>query len=195
MLSALFSPILVILLTFQVQGFKTCPSLGTAKQQKSFSTIGIPTLTLGMLRSSDLMFPSLGSLTRELMSWPNPRVSDLQRSLNFVDGGIRTDIFETAEHYHMDFELPGFATDQVKVLVDENVVTIKAKREDTVEKEGTTWHLKERVSDELERRFTLPKNADMDKAKVQGKNGVLSVTIPKKNIPEKQMRSLPITTA
>ncbi|XP_057789116.1 17.6 kDa class I heat shock protein-like isoform X6 [Salvia miltiorrhiza] len=88
---------------------------------------------------------------------------------------------ETAEAHVLKVDLPGVKKGEVKVEVENGcIIQISGERRLEEEKnENVKWRLVERSSGKFMRRFRLPENANLAKAKVAMENGVLTVTVPK----------------
>jgi HSP20 family protein len=89
------------------------------------------------------------------------------------------DIRETDQNLIVEAELPGFTKDQIDVSVEQGILTISAHREAEQESEGE-HHLKERTSQRVHRRFTLPTTVDSENVEAHLDQGVLTLTLPKK---------------
>ena len=63
------------------------------------------------------------------------------------------------------------------------------------EEKTDTWHLVERSSGKFMRRLRLPENAKMDEIKAAMENGVLTVTVPKKEVKKAEAKSIEIEAA
>ena len=75
------------------------------------------------------------------------------------------------------------SNDAINVEVKDNdVLVISGQREEKQEKggEGGTWHRVERSFGSFERRFQLPRDADVENVSANCKNGELRVTVPKR---------------
>jgi HSP20 family protein len=95
----------------------------------------------------------------------------------------RVDWKETPEAHVFKADLPGLKKEEVKVEVeDDRVLQISGERNVEKEDKNDTWHRVERSSGEFLRRFRLPEDAKMDQAKASMENGVLTVTVPKKEL-------------
>lgn len=122
----------------------------------------------------------------------NPRaVTDFDRALDSIasrvfadvaDGGeLRADVRETANAYIVQFDVPGVAKEDITVDVDEKSVRVEAtfKRETA---EGDKAVLSERLSGSVSRAFRLPVAVDAEQASARHEHGVLTLTLPKKNV-------------
>ncbi|MGM0431438.1 MAG: Hsp20/alpha crystallin family protein [Spirochaetota bacterium] len=92
------------------------------------------------------------------------------------------DVRETDSEYVLEAEIPGYSEDNVDVNVDNHVLHISSKKEEdrTEGGEDKGYVLKERKSYSFDRSFVLPENVDEDKIKGTFKNGILTLTMPKK---------------
>lgn len=90
------------------------------------------------------------------------------------------DIYETENSIGLIVELPGMTEKDVDVTVDKSLLTIKGERrfENEVNKEN--YHRVERSFGSFMRSFQLPGTVDTTKVQAEQKNGVLTITLPKK---------------
>ena len=88
------------------------------------------------------------------------------------------DIRETKDSYILNIEIPGAAKEDVKMWVDDNILTISGEKK-KISAEGQTELLSERSFGKFERAFRLPKSIDKSNIKAEFVNGVLIVSIPK----------------
>jgi HSP20 family protein len=109
----------------------------------------------------------------------------------------RVDVRETPEAYLMDMDLPGLSEKDVEISLKDRVLSIasvqEAKKEENETKDGVQYLIRERRSSCFSRRFTLPEDIDAAKVEANFRNGVLSVTIPRKE--ESQSRQIQIKSA
>jgi HSP20 family protein len=78
-------------------------------------------------------------------------------------------------------EVPGLTKDQVKVEVQNDVLTIRGEKRENVESTPKKKYIyKELKESSFSRSFQLYDNLDVDKIKAKFENGVLELTIPKK---------------
>jgi len=89
------------------------------------------------------------------------------------------DLVETEDHFVLRADLPGVAEDDVKVELEDNVLTISGERrhEEEVKKGG--FLRVERATGVFARTLTLPEGVDADAVEASFDKGVLEVRIPK----------------
>lgn len=93
----------------------------------------------------------------------------------------RLDVKETEKSYEIQAELPGVNKEDVKVSVDGQRVTIEAEcREANERREGETVVYAERTARRFMRSFALPTEVDDGTAQARLENGVLQLSLPKK---------------
>lgn len=96
-------------------------------------------------------------------------------------GGIRIDVIEDDSGYTVKAELPGVEKNDIDVKIEGNLVSIAAKIErDSELKEGERVVRRERYSGSVSRAFTLASDIDDTAASAQYKDGILTLSLPKK---------------
>jgi len=94
---------------------------------------------------------------------------------------IRLDVTESDSAYTVKAELPGVDKQNIDVKIDGSMVSIAAKIErDTEQKEGERVVRRERYTGAVSRSFTLASDIDDASSSAQYKDGVLTLTLPKK---------------
>ena len=93
------------------------------------------------------------------------------------------DVVETGDHFVLKADLPGLSENDVKIELEENVLTISGERKVEHEQKGEGYYRVERSFGAFSRSLTLPEGVDADAIKANFDNGVLEVRIPK---PEQQ---------
>jgi HSP20 family protein len=106
------------------------------------------------------------------------------------------DVKSDAKQYTLSAEIPGVASDNVKIEVHDHVLTISGekKAEEKKEDEKKQWHVSERSFGSFSRTMTLPEDADLEHITAQQKDGVLTVTVPRATQTENK-KMIEITTA
>jgi HSP20 family protein len=89
------------------------------------------------------------------------------------------DITEDDKEYLVKAELPEVKKEEVKVTVEEGVLSIHGERKVEKEEKGRKFHRIERAYGSFERSFTLPDDADATRITSDFKDGVLKVRLPK----------------
>jgi HSP20 family protein len=89
------------------------------------------------------------------------------------------DIAEDDKEYLIKAELPEVKKEDVKVTVENGVLTITGERKFEKEEKNKKYHRVERAYGSFMRSFTLPQGAAGDKINAQFKDGVLKVHLPK----------------
>lgn len=93
----------------------------------------------------------------------------------------RMNVIETERSYEIDVDLPGVAKQDVKVSIDGKRVQIEAEFQQANERrEGETVVYAERTARRFMRSFTLPHEVDDSTAQARIENGVLHLSLPKK---------------
>jgi HSP20 family protein len=88
-------------------------------------------------------------------------------------------ISETETDYLIKAELPEVSKEDVKVTVDENVITISGERRKEAEHKDEKIHRVESFYGQFSRSFRLPEDADVAAIQAESRNGVLKVRVPK----------------
>ncbi|MFW5807134.1 MAG: Hsp20/alpha crystallin family protein [Spirochaetota bacterium] len=109
------------------------------------------------------------------------------------------DVIEEDERYLLEAELPGMTEKDVDVRVEDNLLTITARRTESTD-EGTAtegaseenrrYLMRERGNPEYRRSFVLPKDADRSNIEARFTNGILSLEV--KKLPEAKPRQINI---
>jgi HSP20 family protein len=89
------------------------------------------------------------------------------------------DITEDDKEYVIKAELPELRKEDVKVSVENGVLTISGERKFEKEEKKKKYHRVERGYGSFVRTFALPEDADANKAKAQFKQGILELHLPK----------------
>jgi len=108
----------------------------------------------------------------------------------------KVDVKENKDSYVLDMDLPGRSDKDINLELKDKVLTISSHKEETKEEkspdkkdkdnkkvdENGEWLIRERRTSDFTRRFTLPEDINEEKVNAAFKNGVLTVTIPRKVI-------------
>ncbi|HSE57734.1 MAG TPA: Hsp20/alpha crystallin family protein [Nitrospiraceae bacterium] len=89
------------------------------------------------------------------------------------------DISETDEEFQIKAELPGVKKEDVKVTLENGILTLQGERKQEREDKDLKFHRIERSYGQFVRSFTLPDLVDDAKVKAEYKDGVLKLRLPK----------------
>lgn len=93
----------------------------------------------------------------------------------------RLNVAETDKSFEVEAELPGVAKEDVKVAIDERRVTIEAEaKRESAQQEGENMVYAERSVRRYMRSFMLPTEVDDAGAQARLENGILMLSLPKK---------------
>lgn len=106
-----------------------------------------------------------------------------EEAIATADWAPIVDITEDENEYLVKAEFPGLKKEEVKVSVQEGVMTISGERKIEKEEKTKKYHRIERSYGKFERSFTLPDQADGTKVSAEFKDGVLQVHLPKTEKP------------
>jgi HSP20 family protein len=84
------------------------------------------------------------------------------------------------QDYHITLELPGVDEKDISLSAHDGTVLVKGEKKTEREEKGETWFFSERQYGAFSRSFRLPPDADESKVAADLKNGVLTITVPKK---------------
>jgi len=104
----------------------------------------------------------------------------------------KVDVKENSDSYTLEMDLPGKTDKDVNIELHKNVLTISSEVADTNEapkdeakdskENDVKWLIRERSFLDFSRSFTLPDDVDCEKLAASVKNGVLTVSMPRKAI-------------
>lgn len=90
------------------------------------------------------------------------------------------DIYETDDSIVLKAELPGINPDDVEVRVEDNTLYLKGERKFEKETQQGNLHRVERSYGTFNRSFALPGSIEADKVQAKYKDGILTLTMPKR---------------
>ena len=106
---------------------------------------------------------------------------------SFGDEGIgrgawnpNVDIYENKDQIILEAELPGMNRDDFELTIENNVITLRGERRFEKRDDTDNYHRVERAYGSFTRSFTLPQTVSGEGANAEYRNGVLRVTLPKR---------------
>lgn len=136
------------------------------------------------------------SPARDLATFPSD-IASMQREMNRVFNSFfhgeadeefplaastwrpAVDITEGDSAFLVKMELPGVTKEDVKITMENNLLTVRGEKKEEKETKGTNVHRIERGYGLFQRSFTLPATVKGEKIEASFRDGILSITLPK----------------
>ena len=113
-----------------------------------------------------------------LAGFPNRMGSGEIHSLTVADWSPEVDISQDDHEYLLKADLPEMRKDDVRVTVEDGVLSVSGERKSVKEDQKKKFHRIERSFGTFRRSFTLPEDADSTKVTAEFRDGVLKVHLP-----------------
>jgi len=130
-----------------------------------------------------------GALTR----WePFAELGELRSQLDRMFGGSETgwtpaiDVVRDDGSLVIRADVPGLKPEEVKIEVEDDILTVSGEHEDTKEEKDKRFLRRERRYGSFRRSMALPAGVDASKIEAKTRDGVVEVTIPLPEAPEKK---------
>jgi HSP20 family protein len=101
------------------------------------------------------------------------------------------DIYEDLNSIVLEADLPGIKPEDFKLSIENYKLTLSGERKFEKDERGENFHRIERSYGSFTRNFTLPSTVNVDEVKAEFKDGVLRVTLPKRE--EVKAREIQVT--
>lgn len=111
-----------------------------------------------------------------------PRFGNGNGGLKLADWSPQVDITEDDKEYLVKADLPEMKREEIKVNVEDGVLSVSGERKTEKEEKGKKFHRTERSYGTFLRSFTLPDDADGTKVAAEFKDGMLKVHLPKNTV-------------
>lgn len=111
---------------------------------------------------------------------------------SMVTPTFKVDISEDEKAFYFSADIPGVTRNDVKVTMDDDVLSICAERTQHEEEKKKNYHRVERSWGSLSRSFTIGDNVDPDHIEASYDNGVLKIVVPKKEHAEKKVKEISV---
>ena len=127
---------------------------------------------------------SLQNRFNQFLNQSNPSFGGLgagvDQPLMFSSFAPPVDIYEDEHSITVQAELPGISEEDVDIRLENNILTISGERKLENEQKQDNFHRIERSYGRFTRSFTLPSSVDTEHINAQFENGVLKVTMAKR---------------
>ena len=144
-----------------------------------------------LAKRTENYFPSIFDrfFNNDLMDWNLGNFSSTDTSLPAVN------VKEDDNEFEIDVAAPGMSKNDFKINFQNNVLTISSEKKEEKEDKKESYTRKEFSYQSFQRSFTVAENAvDSDKISAKYDNGILHITLPKKEeIKPKPMREIKIS--
>jgi HSP20 family protein len=101
-------------------------------------------------------------------------------------------IAETENEFNVELAVPGLKKEDFKISLDKNVLTVSSEKKTENVEEGKKFSKREYSYNSFSRSFTLPESADPSKIEADYTDGILTLTITKKEEAKFQSREIAI---
>jgi HSP20 family protein len=140
----------------------------------------IPSVVNDFFNSERVLFPSIFDLDRGFM---DSDVASLLPDANII---------ENDEDYKIELAAPGLEKKDFIVEMQDGILNISAEKEEDKKEENKNFKRREFSYNSFSRSFSLPENCLSDKIEAKYENGVLHLSLPKKEVtlskPVKQIK-------
>ncbi len=104
-----------------------------------------------------------------------PKMSEMETSIPYID------LEDKGDKFVLSAEAPGFKKDEIDINICGNSVEISGCKEEAVDEKKKSYVRKERMSESFYRTLTLPEEIKYEEVSADLKDGILEITMPKKN--------------
>lgn len=130
----------------------------------------------------------------------NPFFSDVFDSLindSFLSDKLiarvpAVNIAETENEFHVELAVPGLKKEDFKINLDKNVLSVAAEKKAENVEEGKKFSKREYSYNSFVRSFTLPESADQSKIEADYSDGILKLTVAKREEAKFQTREIAV---
>ena len=110
------------------------------------------------------------------------------------DWNILLDVIQKKDAIEVKASVPGVSPEDIDVAVEDNILTVRARRESDTETEHERYLIRERATGSFYRALRLPDTVDTEKIESHYENGVLTVTMPKAEEKKKKQITVKVGT-
>lgn len=111
------------------------------------------------------------------------------------DFAPRLNVSESEKEVKVEAELPGLDEKDIKVELDQDSLVLSGEKKALEEQKDDQWYRAEHSYGRFHRVIPLPADVDGEKAKAKFKNGVLTITLPKRPEEEAKKKTISINAS
>ena len=135
------------------------------------------------LSKRDNLFPTWSNDLFDTGRFLSPRLFDFgSDAFDFANRVPSVNITENEKEFKIEMAAPGVERKDFKVEVENGVLCISSEKEKESKEEKKNYTRREYSYNSFSRSFTLPDNSSPDKIDAKYENGVLNITLPKKEV-------------
>ena len=112
------------------------------------------------------------------------------KGLSNPDFSPALDFIDKEKEYLIKLEIPGIEKNEVEVEIDDNILIIKGEKKTESKEENDEMYVCERTYGAFRRELQLPTNCNKEKIEANYKDGILSLSLPKTEIKEKEKKKI-----
>jgi len=135
---------------------------------------------------------TIGGLLEDLFQGGLGHFLDTDMEGNVQSGQVPVNIREIEKAYEIQVIAPGIPKEEFRIDVDKNILTISYEHREEQKEETDKWLRKEYLARTFKRNFTLNEKIDLASVSAAYTNGILTVTLPKKEITTQPVQSIPV---
>jgi HSP20 family protein len=142
----------------------------------------------------DYMIPSFAKDMREMNQWMNRWLGNGNGTeLVAADWMPKVDIEEDEKAYMIRAEIPDVKRKDVKIAVEDGMLTLSGERKHEKEEKSKKYHRVERSYGSFLRSFAIPADVEESKIAATFADGMLTVSMPKGATPKKHAREIAVS--
>src|ERR1700754_5133270 len=119
-------------------------------------------------------------------------INDSRLNDRFINKIPAVNIAETENEFHIELAVPGLKKDDFKISLDKNVLSVSAEKKTENVDESKQYSKREYSYNSFVRSFTLPESADHGKINAEYTDGVLKLSVTKKEEAKFQSREIAV---
>jgi HSP20 family protein len=140
------------------------------------------------------LLPTWANDLLDTRSFFSPRLWDINGDFDFISKVPSVNITENDKEFKIEMAAPGLNKEDFKVEVEDGVLHISSEKEAESKEEKKNYTRREYSYNSFSRSFTLPDNSLPDKITAKYENGVLNITLPKKEVTvSKQVKEIKVS--
>ncbi|MCL0062645.1 Hsp20/alpha crystallin family protein [Peptococcaceae bacterium] len=130
-------------------------------------------------RKSDIVIKKPSDILSDVEQLFDSFVNNPLLSTLYERQQMRADIKETDKEYIVEADLPGVKKEEIDITINNDILTISVNKNEQIEEKNENYIRQERRVGSFSRSFYID-NVDSDKVTAKFENGVLTITLPKK---------------